>query len=304
MSNSGPAKAGSGEAGFCLRGKEGPPNSRRTRNTVSMTSLVCWVGIDHRKISSIYLASDSRITHQESGRVLSDSAQKVFACVTRPEIFGYCGNAGAPPAVLASLVREFDTGAMGSRADYAYIRAQTVQQYLSERLPIAEHGRKYDETLILYGTREGEGYREARFSLSKFFVENGTWAWAVLDFPTSSDIIVAEGSGHEQVRRWREHWVSAQGRVRTSRAVFSALCNALRSKADPRSGGPPQLVGMYQEGLPQTFGVIFDGARYVVGRNALADAASHWRDDLFQLCDGASMKPLADAARHHRPKGL
>jgi hypothetical protein len=267
-----------------------------------MTSLVCWIGKDHRKVNSVYIVTDSRITI--GNHVVSDSAQKVFACATRPEIYGYCGSADRPPEVLRSLVSALDSGSIEMTAASGYDSAEQVRRFLAGQLPITAAGPDYSNTVIVRAVRTGEGFERAEFSVFQFYVTAGGWDWSSVELPDVSDVVVAMGSGADRVRKWREYWSSAQGRRRTSRGVFSALCGALRAEEDHWSGGPPQLVGMYQEGPAIVFGVIFNGARYLLGREVPADAATHWRDELFQIFDGESMKPGPLAAVHLRPRGL
>jgi hypothetical protein len=267
-----------------------------------LTSLVCWVGHDHRKVNSIYVASDSRITRGEA--VISDNAQKVFAYKARPEIFGYCGNAERPPLVISDLVVRLDKGAVVARGLDAFLAAERVRSFLEQELPMSAGGVDYRATEIVWGTRVGEGYANAAFHAFLFFVRDDRWDWRRLDLPDRSDVVHAAGSGAAAVRAWRSYWTSAQRNVRTSRAVFSALCNVLHTNADARSGGAPQLVGMYQEDLPAVFGVLFNAERFALGKRVPADEAALWHDDLFQICDGETLQPRRGAARHHRPRGL
>jgi len=253
-------------------------------------------------VSSIYIACDIRVT--AGGILVTDSAQKVFACKQRPEIYGYCGNAEYPPLVLRSLVAALANGAAWPAHAAAYEEPEWVGRFLSDKLRIVPGGPDYSNTVVVRGTRKGEGSVNAEFSIFKFYVSGSVWEWARLDLPAVSDVVVAEGSGADKVRAWRDYWTSAQGRRRTSRGVFSALCGALRANADPKSGGAPQLVGMYQEGPPATFRVLFNGGRFVNGRAVPSAEAMLWHDDLFQVCDGELMKPLESAQRHRRPKGL
>jgi len=267
-----------------------------------MTSLVCWIGVDHRKVASIYLASDSRITQE--GRVVSDDARKVFACSSRADIFGYCGNAEAPPRALDELTARLSTAELGVDDSNVYLRADRILEQLALALSVRRDGPDYSNTSIIYGTRQGEGYANAEFHAFSFFVSGDRWVRANLNLPIDSDIVAAEGSGAAQVRRYREYWTSAQGRLRTSRAVFSALCNAIDSCTDAASGGAPQLVGIYQRGGATDFGVLFKGERFIGGKRVPLDPGRPWHDDLFQRCDSASMAPLPNAAKHHRPRGL
>jgi hypothetical protein len=80
---------------------------------------------------------------------------------------------------------------------------------------------------------------------------------------------------------------------RTSRAVFSAFCDSFRSGTDSFSGGAPQLVGLYRKGVGESFGIIYQNARYLFGVPAGPDEAAlmalEWRNELFERCDVLSL---------------
>ena len=56
-----------------------------------MTTLISWVGIDQRRPTSLYLASDSRISWG-SQHHRWDVGRKLFSCKVSADIFGYCGD--------------------------------------------------------------------------------------------------------------------------------------------------------------------------------------------------------------------
>lgn len=291
-----------------------------------MTSLVCWFAVDSRAITSIYVASDSRIT-ASTGEVLSDAACKVFACRERPDIIGYCGNADRPPAVLARLASQLD-GLSVSKS--AWDRAHWITRELEHALPLCfDH--PYSETKLVYASRDGEGFACAEFRVFEISVVEGHWYLRTLEFSPareqgdeehrSRDIAFAEGSGAASVRRWRDMWAQFHSwdiehrehggttRVRTSRGVFSALCTALAFGDDSRSGGAPQLAVIHQEGVAMPLGVIWKGSRFYKGtERSEAEAVAlntRWHDKLFQLCSPTTMAVLEDAACHNAPtRGL
>ncbi len=129
----------------------------------------------------------------------------------------------------------------------------------------------------------------------------------MLPIPEASGIIKAWGSGEAAVARWYERWLSTRQGGRTSRSVFSAFCDALASGDDPFTGGAPQLVGLYRQGVGETLGVVFQGVRYILGvpiQDLALVTSVEWRNALFERCDGHSMERLEGAQRHGRPKGL
>jgi hypothetical protein len=70
---------------------------------------------------------------------------------------------------------------------------------------------------------------------------------------------LSRGSGEEAFREEFRTW-QASTSGGTSRAVFSAFCDALAATKEPTVGGPPQLVGLKRIGAGQTLGVRFGGA--------------------------------------------
>jgi len=265
-----------------------------------MTSLVSWVGIDNRKPASIYIASDSRISW-EAGSVW-DSGRKVFASRTRPEIFGYVGDVLFPSLVLGQIADAPESPAEEASPEERFERISHLLQRTFHSLP----GNQQRHFKIAYGVRVGTEMAAAfrLFSLS-WDVSTG-WHSCEEMLPSVSDSIVIWGSGAPTVSTWKERWDrSSQGS--TSRAIFSAFCDAIGSGKDKLSGGAPQLVGLYRIGGARTIGIIDDRRPYLFG--LLADAADHgdgsveWRNRLFERCDFNGDR-LPKAQKHHLPKGL
>src|SRR5690349_5803581 len=89
-----------------------------------------------------------------------------------------------------------------------------------------------------------------------------TLKFSALSAPVSqSGVIAVLGSGSHNVQVPLDEWAASHSGG-TSRAVFSAFCDSLRSGDDPFSGGPPQLVGLWRKSPPQTFEVIWQQRRY------------------------------------------
>jgi hypothetical protein len=127
-----------------------------------------------------------------------------------------------------------------------------------------------------------------------------------LPFPLKSGLVLAIGSGGGMIKEFYGRWnISEIGN--TSRNVFSAFCDALKSAEDPRSGGAPQIVGFYREGSAKSFGVVFGNERYLFGLPVKPDAEwdqVEWRNELFERCNAESGLVLVDAQRHARPSNL
>jgi hypothetical protein len=90
--------------------------------------------------------------------------------------------------------------------------------------------------------------------------------------------------------------------------VFSGLCDAIAGGEDPLTGGAPQLAGIYRTASAEFFGVVWSGARYVMGTPdslaAVDPRAIEWRNRLFERCDGTTLLLLSGAQRHARPRSL
>ncbi|MFO0763029.1 MAG: hypothetical protein U0359_41720 [Byssovorax sp.] len=269
-----------------------------------MTSSIAWVGADSRGPASLYLASDSRITWDGEPQRWN-LGRKLFASRTTPDIFGYVGQVEFSLHLVGRLVDGLESGVVPANPYDASRRCVIIQRQLEEaflQLPITQQ--RY--TLILYGAREGHGMT-CSFRLWKVELSRTGCIVTSLDIPTTSSVLVVEGSGAPAMEPWQLRWErTSQGG--TSRAVFSAFCDALAEGRDSHSGGAPQLVGLYRVGPGHTFGLIHEGKAWFNGglvdrEVALGAHDIEWRNRLLERCNGDGT-PFEDAQRHHAPKGL
>jgi hypothetical protein len=274
-----------------------------------MTTLLSWLGVDSRAPSSVYLASDSRISFGSKRQW--DTGRKLFASKTMPEIFGYCGDVTFPIQVLGQIVEQIDNGLFFSEQKEYLNKLEKVRGVVEDsfrKLP-KEYQRSFQ---ILYVSRDNSGmaseFFAAKISLDtqqKIVSEN-------ISLPLESGLIIGTGSGDASLRRWYNEWVGPphkdpDGINRTSRSVFSAFCDSLKSSDDPLSGGAPQLVGLYRIGPAKTFGVIHDEKRYFNGlpvENTTLLNGVEWRNRLFERCDGESMTLFRGAQKQPRPNTI
>ena len=80
---------------------------------------------------------------------------------------------------------------------------------------------------------------------------------------------------------------------KTSRAVFHCFTDTLSNIHDNNCGGAPQLVGLYRIGNANFFGIIQNKKRYLHGLqidNLFNLNNVDWRNELFEICDGQTMK--------------
>jgi hypothetical protein len=273
-----------------------------------MTSLISWVGVDQRGHTSIYIASDSRISWGKSGNIKWDQGRKVFASSETPEIFGFCGDVLFPSIFLSQLA-----GMLKGDEDHSISnaegRVEAIMRYAKssrEGFPMQLGG---DSFKILYCCREGENMK-AIFRVFVIEYSHATCAWSMLSkvLPSKSGLVFVGGSGQSAVNTWQDHWNNtSQGG--TSRAIFSAFCDSLDSGDDSKTGGAPQLVGIKRSFPASHYGIIWKGSRYELGFRLPPDPLAcfkdvEWMNSLFERCDALTMKPLPCAKRHHKPRGL
>ncbi len=264
-----------------------------------MTSLIAWVGVDNRGAASLYFASDSRISWP--GKEMWDHGRKLFACRRRPHIFGYCGDVLFPTQTLSQITEMIDSDLIASESVSSYAeRIVSILESAFRTYPSAAK-QKFD---VLYCMREGE-HMQSRFHVRQITLDtSGSAKILPFQLPSQSEVLAILGSGSQSVQARLDEWAASDSRG-TSRAVFSAFCDSLRSGADPLSGGPPQLVGLWRKSPPQTFGMIWQQRRYFYGLEASAPTSQdgvQWFNDLFEICDPITLARKPGAQPQPRPK--
>lgn len=273
-----------------------------------MTSFLAWVGVDSRWPASLYLASDSRISWSAAGSPPRkwDFGRKVFASVRGPHLFGYVGDVTFASLVLSQLTSTADAGVAfdpSAGADRRFASVERTVRTAFDGLPVSEQR----DFSVVYATRDGEGTKCAFSLWALHWSKRRSWYAEQIGMPSVSSSLIVLGSGESYVQRWQDRWrVSSQGD--TSRAVFSGFCDALRAGADPLSGGPPQVVGLYRIGHGKTLGIVTASGPHIFGLpvdTGTADALEgvKWHNEAFERVtpDG---RLLAGAQPHHVPKGL
>ena len=264
-----------------------------------MTSLIAWVGVDSRGPASFYLASDSRISVPRSQPW--DQGPKLFAPRTSPELFGYCGDVLFPSVFLAQfLTIQVLQDQLASSAAARHDHFSALARRCFDSYPKALR----HDFQILHAARESSGMNSTFRLWSSHWTPASGWDDTEVPIPTESVLVLAIGSGEETIRNHDAGWRRSAG-ARTSRGVFGAFCEALASRTNHHSGGPPQLVALYRKGPAEHLGVLHQGQRCLLGVPLPQREAStlhvEWRNDLFERCDPASMRPLPGAQKHARP---
>jgi hypothetical protein len=268
-----------------------------------MTTLVSWLGVDSRGPSSIYIASDSRLSWDSSNGspLFWDSGRKVFASHSRPEIAAYSGDVVFPSLVLGQLIEQSEND---SRPFNAQARWTEIVDFLRDSFasyPL-EHRRGFS---VIYCARTGALMKAVFSAFVLDWTPDTGWNSLEVARPSESDVLVVRGSGSTAHNKWHARWQRAQP-TRTSRAVFSAFCDSVAAGDDQYSGGAPQLAGIYRKDRSaRNIGVIFQGKRFLAGApDRTATLAVEWRNHVFECCDPVTLEKLPRAARHLVPRGL
>lgn len=184
-----------------------------------MTTLVCWIGVDSRGPSSIYIATDSRFTW--SSGVSGGPGRKLSVRPISAEIIAFAGDVTIAQNMLLGLQE-----------------GPVDENILSNRLDALTRGfpaKDLAGTAIVFARRTRAGM-SAQFAVSAIEFSRETWTTRKFEIPNVSDVVCAFGSGSGHAKAEVRQWIEASDR--TSRCVFSGFCDALRKAKDPRTGPP------------------------------------------------------------------
>jgi hypothetical protein len=279
-----------------------------------VTTIFSWTSVDSRGPSALYIASDSRIswitaTGHSTGRW--DIGRKLFASRISADVFGFSGDVLFPSILLGQICSLIDASVLFSASDGPLQRAEVLRVLLARGLDAYPEEQRRDFS-VFYGTRTGErpipyraGDVQPVINVHLFIIRwsaAGGWTLSEGPQPISSGVTAADGSGQdsltEHVRRWAISDVGG-----TSRAVFGAFCDSLKSGRDLNSGGAPQLVRIGPAGPAESIGIIWEDALYLFGQQISTVAADlvEWRNSHFEACDPHTRHRRENAQRQPRP---
>ena len=140
-----------------------------------MTLMVAWAGLDckneRKAVASIYFAADSRYTWS-SGKI-NDFGQKVFGCISSPEIFALCGDVCFPKMVIRKIIGLIDNDHFFEETETADNKAWKIEDLIRENL------KNYDKIIYtgmidkFFDYKLGElEYRSLRFETEEKDVGN------------------------------------------------------------------------------------------------------------------------------------
>lgn len=269
---------------------------------------MAWLGVDSRGPTSVYFASDSRISWSNDKKNW-DTARKLFATQSTAEIFGFTGYALLPQVVLTRVCDFIDRGFRVLPGSHSPENCAIWLKDIIESQAKA-HPREYlqKDFSILYAVRHGHGM-PGRATFHLFRIHWSVNAQSIslneIHVPAVSGLLLLDGSGTESMKEHEFGWrISDQGN--TSRTLFSAFCDSLKSGMDEFSGGEPQLVGLYRTGNANVFGIVTESGSSIEGCLNLPiplNAKIEWRDNLFQRVTREG-KLLKKAQPHSRPGNL
>jgi hypothetical protein len=268
-----------------------------------MTLLVAWSGADSHGPASVYIAADSRISWGK--HVTFDYGRKVFTFKTYPDIVGYCGAVLFPSMAISQIIELADNGLLLTRTMSCKERFECFKEKLVQQLRRYPSENKITGGLfqVMYAARELPDHR--RFFCHLIEWRKPKWRGKEILLKNASTVLAALGSGATHFQRNYDRYETGPNKS-TSRAVFHCFCETLFSNADPLFGGAPQLVGIYCKPNSPAFqyGIVRDGKRYMCGAeiDRLPDYDSvEWRNDLFERCDGRTMRLLKGAQPQPNP---
>ena len=231
-----------------------------------------------------------------------DRGRKLFSSTKHPDLLGYCGYAFLASQALSTTVDALDAGLVPRSTDprerFDAILESLTKSGAGYPLP--------SEFQVVYATRVGEGMT-ATFHVFDATLDRGGKPIVRSHLtPKQSSLVVCLGSGTKAFTRSLDGWASSDAGG-TSRAVFSAFCDALRDGADKTSGGPPQLIGLYRKGPGRIFGIVWDDVGYYLGTEVSSDnqrKSVRWHNSLFEIVDYETKRRARGAQSQPRPTKL
>ena len=270
-----------------------------------MTTLVGWTGVQGDGPSSIYLASDSRISWK-AGKQKWDAGRKLFAFRNSPDLLGYCGDALLPSHMLSQLCEIADHGLLFPPESSAAERHERLFNVLKASLDLSDEAVRRDFSVVHVSREEKD--KSVHFFVWRLDCKSGRLRKVAFEeinptTETSSRRLFALGSGARAYLEEALNW-EASAQAHTSRGYFTALCDLLAADADPMSGGAPQLIGLYRNGTGKVFGLVSSGRYYFHGvplPPGINGTSIEWRDETFQIIDWRTGEIKKGAQRQVRP---
>jgi hypothetical protein len=264
-----------------------------------MTLLISWIGVDCKeggnRIGSIYIASDSRYSWGQYNNF--DLGSKVVGSVNFPEIFGFCGDVTFAKNVLMQLLQRIDNKLLISEDDNHVEKNKKIFNYIEASFNRYPKKVMNEGFTILHGTR----IKNQFFCFRTSGKPNTRVTNFQIELPKISYNIFSDGSGKVEFDNNLYKWEQERhNNFRTSRAVYHCLEETLEKIKDKRTGGKPQVVGLYRIGNSLTFGILHNGKKFLNGMEIGDDIVTtnvEWRNELFERIDSKTSDLIVGAQR-------
>lgn len=241
-----------------------------------MTTLIAWAAIDDRNTSAVYMASDSRISW--GANEFWDSGRKVFASDKHPEILGYTGDALFCTQVLGQVIAFIDSCSPLSDLLTIDEKFNYVADLIERAFSSYPTKLCLPNFSILYLTRLGKTWGACTYAWTlrggwaerKIHTIPMTWSdvYAAGTFPAmyaSAVLFASDGSGGADFRTFYNESTWLAKLPIYSRGIFGAFTDFIDEGKDSRTGGKPQLAGLYRDHAAQKIGYVEDGVRFLYG---------------------------------------
>lgn len=268
-----------------------------------MTSLMAWIAVDSKGPSALYFASDSRISWGSLEKW--DYGAKLFSVNNYPDIFGYCGDVLFPSQILSRVVTLANLGGLFYESDTPEEKFSKVKTLITSAFNSYPKEKPLPFT-ILHGSRIGKS-NDCTFELRSLnWDRKNEFSSKDYSIPSTSAQIVSLGTGKKVIDENNQVWQRSEIK-NTSRSVYSAFCDTLKSHKDPCTGGAPQLVTIQRNSASKPLGVIFEEQQYLCGLklDSLFNKSNFdWYNECFERCDSETGLILLGAQRQPRPRNI
>jgi len=232
-----------------------------------------------------------------------DYGRKLFASHHEPDIVGYCGDVLFPTQTLSQIFELIDRGIFFPPNTIPVNRLSMIVDAL-ERASTHYPNALVGDFTIVYITRIAKGMSCTFVAYQVDFQGKRAVCTKSIPIPLRSDLIVCLGSGGNEFNsieftKWKNSAVGG-----TSRSIFCAFAEFVKAGRDVYTGGPPQLVGLLRNDSAKSFGIIWDQGRYLCGMEIGYSSVCtkvEWFNELFEICDPATLERHLSAQRQPNP---
>lgn len=272
-----------------------------------MSVLVVWRNIVNERVTSVYMASDSRFSF---GQHHFDHGKKVFACKNDASLFGYCGGVEYATYIIQSVVDLIEAGVLYKKNDTCETRVKIVTEKFGELWKHYYGIIESRNTEIVYCTTATNTKSSQIYLIN--ITKAGVISFKPIDHetikgPRSTDYIqyCVIGSGGDafstELTKYYGTIIKEKNQFAyiTSRVMFQILSKIVKESDNSKDyGGFPQLAYIYNNKRSRTklCGVIFNDecclggcSVEIASDNDFADTLK-WFNENFELCDPHTKK--------------